>query len=1037
MKKHLHRALLLAILISSVHTVFAQCSNSIHHWESCVKDNDTWKYIVPAAAIPNWTSPAFNDAAWASGTGGMGYGDGDDSTLIPVASPSVYMRNTFTIADTSVIGAVVFCMDFDDGYIAYLNGTEIARANMTMANPAYNALATGAHEARLYWNSQPVYVIIPAAAIDTLLKNGNNVLCVQTHTVLPAPNDMTSRPFLQLGITNAIYNYSPVPAWFSPPFDLYTNLPVISINTHGQVITDNPRIIGDMGIIDNGANMNCIHDPFNGYNGKIQIEYRGGATQGDPKIGYGFSTVDTNGISTNNVSLLGMPEENDWVLNPTYIDRTFQKDVLMYDLARAMGWYTTRVRYTELVLNGEYMGIFILQEKVKQDKNRVDIERLTPSMNTGDALTGGYVYKVDWINGAPGGMWVSNNGVNLQYHDPNVGALTPSQETYLKDDINSLEAALFSATFTNPETGYRKKVNPYSFADDFIIQEFSNNIDGYRASNYLYKDRDSKCGRHTFGPFWDFNLSFGFFSGCFGANTQGWQITGGCGNETNIWINKMLTDQWFKNILHCRWSSLRSGYLSNVNIFNRIDSVNAYLHQAGAAERDSAKWGLIIWSDLQHAVDSLKDWITLRTAWMDANMYTANQPCNATAGLSVVIDEINFHSDSSTNAGDWLELYNYGASAIDLSYAGIFDGDGYKQYCVLPNNTSIAAGGRLVVYSDSAAFTNQFPGVSNKTGPLCFKLNNSGQKIIIRDKDNKHIYSVDYKDTWQCTTDGNGRTLQLTNTAADPNLISSWYAGCMGGSPGVAYIPCTENLIYSEINYNSSLADDAGDWIELHNKTNTAYALDSWTIRDGSDNNFYTFPAGTSIPPLGYIVAYSDATKFAIEFPAVTNKVGPLGFGFSSTGDVARVFDNTGKLQFSVCYGSANPWPTSPNGSGYTLENGQYSGNQNESTTWFAGCYKGSPGYMYDPNCPPLGLTDNIENEYITLFPNPAKTELNITSSLQLDEVLIYDNIGRILMKSFPGNKRQIDISGLPNGIYHLQCKSKGSVFNVKFVKQQ
>ncbi len=1032
--------LLVFLACFTVQQAQAQCSNGVNHWESCVKDNQTWKYIVPTGAIANWNTVAFNDAAWASGTGGMGYGDGDDGTTVPTNTVSVYMRKTFTIVDTAAIAEAIFCMDFDDGFIAYLNGVEIARSNMP-AVTQYNTLATASHEALLYQNQQPSYFTLSQANINALFVPGNNVLCIETHNATANNSDLTSRPFLQLGLANAAVNYLPVPAWFSPPYSLYTNLPIIVINTNGGTIVDDPRIVVDMGIIDNGpGNMNCVNDPFNNYSGKVGIEYRGASSQSVPKKGYGFSTLDAGGVNTVNVSLLGMPAENDWVLNASYTDKTFMRDVICYDLARYMGWYTTRVRFVELVLNGEYRGIYILQEKVKQDKNRCDIEKLTNTMNAGDSLTGGYVYKVDWSNGAPGGNWSSNNGVSMQFHDPSYADLTVTQENYLKSYVNSFETDLFSANFTNPGTGYRRKSNPYSFADDFILQEFSNNIDGYRASNYIHKDRDSKCGKFTMGPFWDFNFTFGSPDWCFGENTQGWQHVGGCGNETNTWIEKMLQDNWFKNMLYCRWSSLRQSYLSTPQVFARIDSMRTLLN--AAAVRDSAKWGLVYWptnwlpNNLQHAVDSMKTWMNLRLTWMDANMYNGGGQCNLNANMSLVIDEINFHSDSTTDAGDWIELYNYGNSTIDLSYAAIFDGDGYEKYCMLPANTTLAAGARLVVYSDSMAFVNQFPSVVNKKGPLCFKLSNSGQKIIIRDKDNKLIYSVDYKDLWQCATDGNGRTLQLTTPTANPNLSASWYAGCMGGSPGVPYTACSENLIYSEINYNSSAADDAGDWIELHNKNAVAYPLAGWTIRDGSSNNVYTFPANTTIAPNGYIVAYSDATKFNAQHPGIANKVGPIGFGFAAVGDVIRVFDNTGKLRFSVCYGSSAPWPTSPNAGGYTLENGAYNGNHNASTTWFAGCLEGSPGVAYTP-CWPLATNDVNKENYITLYPNPAKTELNIESSMVLGDIQIYDNLGRMVSKTKIADhtKGRIDISGMPNGVYYLQCNSEGRVYNVKFVK--
>lgn len=129
--------------------------------------------------MPIGPVPAFNDASWATGNGGIGFGDGDYATVIPTNSVSIYMRKTFNIVDTSMVHSAIFCMDYDDGFIAYLNGVEIARSNMVV-NPAFNATATAAHEAQLYQGYQPDYFTISWQAIDTLLKNGSNVLCIQT-----------------------------------------------------------------------------------------------------------------------------------------------------------------------------------------------------------------------------------------------------------------------------------------------------------------------------------------------------------------------------------------------------------------------------------------------------------------------------------------------------------------------------------------------------------------------------------------------------------------------------------------------------------------------------------------------------------------------------------------------------------------------------------------------------------------------------------------------------------------------------------------
>ncbi|MBL0103539.1 MAG: lamin tail domain-containing protein [Bacteroidetes bacterium] len=122
-----------------------------NHYEMAVNASSTWKYKAGSAALDtNWRNLSFNDASWSSGTGGIGNGDGDDGTTIP-ATVSVMMRKSFTIPDTSQILKGIFMMDYDDGFVAYLNGVEIARANISSSGrPTWNTLANSAHEATVY-----------------------------------------------------------------------------------------------------------------------------------------------------------------------------------------------------------------------------------------------------------------------------------------------------------------------------------------------------------------------------------------------------------------------------------------------------------------------------------------------------------------------------------------------------------------------------------------------------------------------------------------------------------------------------------------------------------------------------------------------------------------------------------------------------------------------------------------------------------------------------------------------------------------------
>lgn len=1034
------KLLILALFLVQSFILLSQCP-TLHHWEAAVLDNQSWKYTVPSTSIANWNQLSFNDATWTTGTGGIGYGDGDDATVIPTSSNMVYMRRSFNIIDTAAIDWVVLCMDYDDGFIAYLNGSEIARSNIAN-NASWNTMAYRSHEARLYQNEQPAYYFLTASQVNSLLHNGTNVLAVESRNTSVGMDDLSSRPFLLFGIKNSTYNYQPTPSWFHAPISFSTKLPLMMIQTDGQSIMDDPRINCHMGIIYHGpGNQNCVADNFNHYFGDISIELRGSTSQSFPKTPYGFSTLDENGASKN-VSLLGMPEENDWVLLNPYTDKTFMRDLMSYDLGRALGWYASRAQFLELFVDGDYKGVYVLLEKIKRDDERVDIAKLDNTMNSGDALTGGYIYKIDKTTGNSGGVWYSSNyGVSLQNHVPSWDEITTAQQNYLQYYINSFENSLVSSAYANPQTGYRKYANIFSFADLFILNEVSNNVDGYRLSTYIHKDRDSRCGRFTMGPIWDYNLSFGNANYCNGQPTSGWQMYQGCGDGSSKWIDRMLQDPWFKDVLGCRYAALRQTILSTNALTSRVDSYRNYLLEAHV--RDSTVWQTIgnwIWpnawvaSTWQGEIDNMKDWIVNRMQWLDANMYSGTSPCNSASTFNVVIDEINYHSDSTLNAGDWIELYNAGSTTADLSHAIIMDVNNRNKYCVLPAGTSLVAGGRLVIYADSLLFQTAFPTVTNKIGPLCFKLSDSSQNITLLDKNNRASFSVTYNDDWQCVTDGYGRTLQLLSPTSIPNVSTSWIASCMKGSPGTAYVPCNENPIYSEVNYNSSSSQDAGDWFEIHNKTNSGISLGGWKLKNENNSQVYTFPSGYMLFGQSHLVIYSDAIKFNSQFPTVFNKLGPTGFGLSSGSDVIRLYDASNILRYSFCYSSQSPWPQTPNGQGYTLENGQYNGNINSAASWFAGCPEGSPGMAYNANCFPLETTFTSINNSVSVYPNPSSSVLFIGGIDQPDQIELYDVQGR--KQLLVSTQNSIDIKHLANGIYTLKLLKNNVWYSARFVKE-
>jgi len=161
-----------------------------------------------------------------------------------------------------------------------------------------------------------------------------------------------------------------------------SNLPIVIINTNGIEIPDSPRLLADMKIIFRGKGLrNYISDQdtaeYLNYNGRINIEVRGSSSQTLPKKQYGFSTLLNDNVTEKNVSLLGLPADNDWILNGLGFEPSLIRDYLCYNLSRMIGEYASRTIYCEVILNGNYNGLYVLEEKIKQGSERVNITKMT------------------------------------------------------------------------------------------------------------------------------------------------------------------------------------------------------------------------------------------------------------------------------------------------------------------------------------------------------------------------------------------------------------------------------------------------------------------------------------------------------------------------------------------------------------------------------------------------------------------------------------------------------------------------------------
>lgn len=454
------------------------------------------------------------------------------------------------------------------------------------------------------------------------------------------------------GVTN--------PSLTNPPEVDTGALPYIRITTDVS-IENEPKVAGDMAVFENQRLS---------FSSPIGIEYRGSTSfRLSDKKSYGLETWDENDQDVNE-SILGFPEEEDWILtghvfrssSNTIFDPSLMHHYIGYEMYRSMGRYASRSKFVELEVNQDYLGTYVFMEKLKRDNDRIDIAKMTPADNELPNVSGGYILKIDKTSGgdvAPNeplayyydnwaddaryseaisfrsnydiyGNPLNTPAFNSPYHSgqfletyflyeyPKSDEISSAQKQYIQDYIHDFETALLQDDFSTNQRTYTEYIDLDSFVDFFIINEITGNVDGYRISTYLHKDRDDKL---KMGPIWDLNI---------GYNRQNRvPFTDWIANYNNhvdrdawmvpFWWPRLLEDPVFQQRLKQRWQALRSNQLSTATVLGLVQSTSNYLVENGAIERNYERWsGVAV--DYAQAVEELKNYLDNRLSWMDGQI---------------------------------------------------------------------------------------------------------------------------------------------------------------------------------------------------------------------------------------------------------------------------------------------------------------------------------------------------------------------------------------------------------------------------------
>jgi hypothetical protein len=358
------------------------------------------------------------------------------------------------------------------------------------------------------------------------------------------------------------------------------------------------------------------------YNGPVGIALRGHSTLAeDPKNAYEVETRDAAG-DDRNVSLLGMPEDDDWVLIASYKDESLLRNFVAYSAARWLGRYAPRTRLVEVFVDNSYEGVYLLAEKLKLHDGRVAVDD--------SGISGGYLLKMVSPDRAPGEDYFTTpvRRQPIVYADPNRSDLPYARADWIRDYVNRFERTLYGDRFKDRRRGYRRYLDVNAAVDFVLLNELFRNRDTFTYSTYMHKGTG---GRLALGPLWDFDHALGNYESRRQHSDAQFNLVGGWQHGASPWCERLYRDPGFRSRLAARWRELRADGLLR-HIKRTIDRGARQL--AAAQERNFSRWPVFGTDEVYpddprtgsppanhaQAVDYLKWWVVSRVQWIDANV---------------------------------------------------------------------------------------------------------------------------------------------------------------------------------------------------------------------------------------------------------------------------------------------------------------------------------------------------------------------------------------------------------------------------------
>lgn len=599
---------------------------------------------------------------------------------------------------------------------------------------------------------------------------------------------------------------------------------------------------------------------------RANIAARGSSTEGYSKVSLKLEFQDELGFGRA-LGPLGMPPEPDWVLYaPNNFEPILIHNPFAHQLSRDLGRYSPRTRFVEVyfaqqglgpVPADNYHGIYVLEEKIKLDSERVDAPKLRSGQNTPPQVTGGYLMKIDRADPGDNGFGAANQWI--QYVSPKEEEIRQpdrvAQRNYLQAYMDSFGNALYGSNFRNPVTGYRAFIDVGSWIDHHLLNVLTFNVDALRLSAYFYKQREGKL---HFGPLWDFDRALWSTDGR-DLNPRVWRSQSGDGGTdffNYTWWDRLFRDPDFFQEYIDRYQELRRNQFSGTHLWRLVDELTSQVSQAQPRER--ARWGIEPRGGSYAAeVAGLKRWLTNRLDFMDRQFVPP--PALLSPGQPVP--------------------------------------EGFTLEMTVPPNTSVyyTLDGTDPRQTGTATGNDIAPGAHLYEGPISIQAN---ARVVARARNSSHT--------------------ALTGPN-NPPLKSIW-SGRVAETYVVKPFPLRlTEIMYHPTGDGSATVFTAEDFefLELHNFGTEEVDLTGFQLEGTADFTFAATNAIRSIPPDGRLLLVSHPAAFASRYPDAGPVAGTYQSQLSNSSGRLALFGPLREPVFDFRYWDT--WQPDTDGSGPSL----------------------------------------------------------------------------------------------------------------------